>query len=142
MHDDSADKGPELNARREPGAGAEPAAQSPPVADERRIEERFPHRAIVMMPFGEGVDSRFQRAQMVDCSVHGIGLITDQPLPPRSRFFIKLKLSTVALVIYEVKYCHALSHGYRIGADFQGISGSDADCKLSPETIIQALLAT
>jgi len=110
--------------------------------DERRTEDRIPHRAILVMPFGEGVDSRFQRAQMVDCSVHGIGVVVDQPLPPRSRFFIKLKLTTVALVIYEVKYCEPLSHGYRVGAEFQGISGSEADCKMTLEEVIQALLAT
>jgi hypothetical protein len=133
---DPANQDPHLNPR---DAAADPVNAA---ADERRTEDRIPHRAIVVMPFGEGVESEFKRAMMVDCSLHGIALIVDQPFRPRTRFFVKLKLTTVALVVYEVKYCQEMPHGYRIGADLQGISGSTADCNTTPEAIMHALLAT
>jgi len=109
--------------------------------DERRGEERIPHRALIVMPFGEGVEARFEHAEMLDCSAHGIGLLVQRPLRCRSRFFVKLKLSNVALIIYEVKHCRQTPEGYRIGADFHGVIGNELDRESTAEAVLAALLA-
>src|SRR5689334_4060865 len=109
---------------------------------ERRAEQRIPHRAIVVMPFGEGVSSRFENATLLDCTAHGVALIVSQQLKPRSRFFLKLKLTAVALVIYEVRHCQEVPEGYRIGAEFRGVIGNAVDRESAPETILAALLRT
>jgi len=120
-----------------------PDVKSAPAAvnyAERRIEPRVPHRAIIVMPFGDEVESRFEEAEMLDCSLHGIGLLIRRPLRPRTRFFVKLRLTKLALVIYEVKHCTQTDDGYRVGADLKGVSGSDTDREASAEAILTALL--
>jgi hypothetical protein len=116
----------------------------PPESDafrDRRAEERIAHKAIVIMPFGPEMHGGFERATLTDCSPKGIGMILSQPLRPGMRFFLKLKLSAVALAVYSVKYCQPVKEGYRIGADFYGISGTDADRESTPESVFTALLA-
>jgi hypothetical protein len=94
------------------------------------------------MPYGEGVSSGFEKATLADCSRHGVGLVLERPLRPGIHLFLKLQLSTVALVVYSVKHCRPLDQGFRIGADFCGVIGSDADRASSADTILSALLAT
>jgi hypothetical protein len=109
---------------------------------DRRAEPRIPHRSIVVMPFGEGVRSQFEKAELLDCSAKGVGLIVSQALQPRIRFFLKLKLTAIALVIYEVRNCQQITEGYRIGAEFVGVIGNEADRAATPERVLNALLAT
>jgi hypothetical protein len=109
--------------------------------DDRRLEPRIPHRAVIVMPFGEGVDERFEKAEMLDCSSLGIGLLVERPFRKRSRFFVKLKLTNVALVIYEVKHCTQTPEGFRIGAEYHGVIGNETDRESTPEHILAALLA-
>ena len=109
---------------------------------DRRAEPRIPHRSIVVMPFGEGVRSQFEKAELLDCSTKGVGLIVSQALQPRMRFFLKLKLSAIALVVYEVRNCQQITEGYRIGAEFVGVIGNEIDRAATPEMVLTALLAT
>src|SRR4051812_35317133 len=101
----------------QPVQAAAPSGSAGLSDDERRIESRVPHRAIIVMPFGDEVESRFETAEMIDCSLHGIGLLMQRPLRPRTRFFVKLRLTNVALIVYEVKHCSYTEEGYRVGAD-------------------------
>jgi hypothetical protein len=109
---------------------------------DRRAEPRIPHRSIVVMPFGEGVRSQFEKAELLDCSTHGVGLIVNQALTPRMRFFLKLKLTAVSLIVYEVRNCQQVAEGYRIGAEFVGVIGNETDRAATPEIVLAALLAT
>lgn len=109
---------------------------------DRRAEPRILHRSIVVMPFGEGVRSQFEKAELLDCSTKGVGLIVSQALQPRMRFFLKLKLSAIALVVYEVRNCQQITEGWRIGAEFVGVIGNETDRAATPETVLTALLAT
>jgi hypothetical protein len=130
------------DSRTRPDAAAGGIVVAPASNDERRAEPRIPHRAVIVMPFGDEIESRFETAQMLDCSLHGIGVLLQRPLRPRTRFFVKLRLSNVALVIYEVKHCSQTQDGYRIGADFHGVIGNDTDRNAAPETVLAALLKT
>jgi hypothetical protein len=118
------------------------ASGSPVAFDiERRRELRTPHTAVLGMPYGEGMNSGFEEATLTDCSPRGVGLVLERPLRPGIHLFLKLKLSTVALVVYSVKHCRSTEGGYRIGADFCGVIGSDADRASSAEVVLAALLA-
>ena len=119
----------------------EPAVSPTKLADERRAHERIPHRTVLVMPYGEGVESRFERATLTDCSVGGIGILVGRPFAPRSRFFVKLKLTGVALIVYEVKYCQRQGNGFHVGAAFHDVIGQDADRTTTPEQVLAALLA-
>ena len=94
------------------------------------------------MPYGEGVSSGFEEAALADCSRRGVGLILARPLRPGIHLFLKLKLTTIALVVYSVKHCRPIDEGFRIGADFCGVIGSDADRASSADVILAALLST
>ena len=112
-----------------------------PSPEDRRCEIRTPHKAVLVMPYGEGLSSGFEEAELADCSRHGVGLILQRPLRPGIHLFLKLKLKTVALVVYSVKHCRTTEGGFRIGADFCGVIGSDADRASSADAILAALLA-
>ena len=110
--------------------------------DDRRREVRTPHKAVLVMPYGEGVSSGFEEANLADCSRRGVGLILARPLRPGLHLFLKLKLTTIALVVYSIKHCRPIDEGFRIGADFCGVIGSDADRASSADVILAALLST
>jgi hypothetical protein len=109
---------------------------------DRRGEIRVPHKAVLIMPFGEGIQARFERAKLVDCSAHGVGLIVRRPLKPGVFLFLKLKITTVALVMYKVKHCRPEDEGFRVGAEFHGVIGNNTDREATAETVFNALLAT
>jgi hypothetical protein len=121
---------------------ASPSASAVVFDEDRRAEVRTPHKAVLVMPYGEGLSSGFEDANLADCSLHGVGLVLQRPLRPGIHLFLKLKLSTVALVVYSVKHCRSFEGGYRIGADFCGVIGSTADRASSAEVVLAALLAT
>jgi hypothetical protein len=121
--------------------GTTAATAGEATGDDRRSEARTPHKAVLVMPYGEGLSSGFEDATLADCSRHGVGLILIRPLRPGIHLFLKLKLTTVALVVYSVKHCRPFDGGFRIGADFCGVIGSDADRASSADAILAALLA-
>lgn len=117
-----------------------PAAVASPA--ERRGETRVPHRAVLIMPFGEGIQARFEQAILIDCSIHGAGFALHRPLRPGVFLFLKLKLTNIALVMYKVRNCRPEDEGYRIGAEYHGVIGNDADRESSAQAVFNALLAT
>ncbi len=119
-----------------------PQPAGAPSPENRRREVRIPHKAVLVMPYGEGVSSGFEEATLTDCSRNGVGLILERPLRPGIHLFLKLKLTTIALVVYSVKHCRPLDEGFRIGADFCGVIGSEADRASTADVILAALLAT
>jgi hypothetical protein len=117
---------------------AESKAQN--LTSNRRREERVRfRRAVEILPCGD--DDRgggYVRAELEDCSVHGIGLKTDLNLPPGSQFMLKVPLATPQIVLYTVRNRGRLADPpphYRVGAEYDGlVSGT-----VGRESIVQAL---
>src|SRR5258706_6632523 len=91
---------------------------SPTILTERRVEPRTPHRAVVIMAYGEGERLEFERAELMDCSPHGIGILFHRSMPPGAQFLLKLKLDRVTLLSYVVRNCRSEGKSFRIGAQF------------------------
>ncbi len=127
----------ETTNRSSTGMTAEAAATV-----DRRGETRVAHKAVLVMPFGEGIHARFEHASLVDCSLHGAGLVLQRPLKPGVFLFLKLKLSGVALVMYKVRNCRPQDEGYRIGAEFHGVIGNSTDREATAQAVFDALLAS
>jgi hypothetical protein len=106
-----------------PGEFAEPAG----AADRRRGPRLKAHRPVMVMPCACGAGLRFQPAQLVDCSRHGVAILLPQPLPADTQFMLKARLRHPVLLIYTVKNCHGAEEEYRIGARFSGIIGPPSD---------------
>ena len=75
---------------------------------------------------------------MVDCSAKGIGILSTRSFPPGEQFLLKVKVKSVALLVYTVRYCRELEAGiYRIGAELAGCIGPH---NTDPQAILDALL--
>ena len=98
-------------------------------------------RRIVLRPFGEGLDGDSRRADLLGCTTAGMTLVVDQPMRLNSRFFVKVKLSSVALVVYEVKQCEPLGRRFRVEAEWRDLTGSATDRAANAEAVVRALLA-
>ena len=120
-----------------------------PGGAERRREARFECRKPVeLLPCagGDGSDQResawsFLRADLTDCSVHGIGLIVGRPLQGGERFLLKVRIGTFpCVVLYTVRNCRPGGGKglYRIGAEFSGylVAPRDTD----RQNIVDALM--
>ena len=114
---------------------------------ERRREARFDRRKeIELLPCAsdDGVaESRwsFLRGEMIDCSVHGIGVVVDRQLQSGERFLVKVRVGRFpCVVLYTVRNCRpADGRGlWRIGAEFGGyvVAPGSTD----RETIAEALM--
>jgi hypothetical protein len=124
----------------EPACDVSQASRAADLGHERRTERRIVHKAVIIMAIGPGVNSEFEQADMVDCSTHGIGIVLPHALVLGSRFFVKVKLSTVALASYTVRYCQRMPEGYRIGAEYCDLVGTPSDCAAGPQLVCDALL--
>jgi hypothetical protein len=61
--------------------------------DERRCEPRFLSSKIIsVLPCDLDWNMRFHRVEMVDCSLHGIGVLSPLPFAARERFLAKLRV--------------------------------------------------
>src|SRR5947208_15938577 len=79
--------------------------------DERRKEPRFAaSRTVAILPCGSlGQDDwKFVSAQLLDCSMSGIGLMTDVPMAAGDEFLVKLQLEKTVLIQYAVCHCATL----------------------------------
>src|SRR5258706_9361204 len=109
------------------------------VQNERRVEPRTPHRAVVIMACGSGERLEFERAELMDWSPHGIGILFHRQLPLGAQFLLKLKPDRVILLSYVVRNCPPDAASFRIGAQFLRQVGHDhADHE--PEHVYRALL--
>jgi hypothetical protein len=110
-------------------------------ADPRRREDRVTcHKTVTLLPCVADEVWQFRRALLIDCSPHGIGIVTSSPMQAGQQFLLKLKLDKLMLVIYTVKHCRASTpRRYQIGAEFHGFvqTGEMKD----PQTLLEALLA-
>lgn len=105
---------------------------------ERRREPRvLCDREIAVMPC-RGADGRgFRRVGLADCSPHGLGLVSPEPMVPGEEFLaeLKLKLQALVLLVYRVQHCSPAGGGhFRIGAELVGTitppNERDADAAL------------
>ena len=128
--------------QRENANAATAAAATMTATDDRRIEQRVQHRAAIMMAFGPGLHGGFEQVTMLNCATRGVGVLVPAPLPVNSRFFLKLRLSSVALAIYTVRHCSPVEGGYEVGAHFAGVIGTDRDSDATAEEVLAALLAS
>ena len=94
------------------------------------------------MAYGPGEKLVFERAELVDCSPHGIAVTFHRALPVNGQFLLKLKLDRVYLLAYAVRNCRSDGKFFRIGAQFVRTVGDDAQRGPEPDTIHQALLAS
>jgi PilZ domain len=109
------------------------------VNDERRREPRYlAGKTISIMPCDRDWNMRFHRVEMVDCSLHGIGIISPLQLQAGERFLAKLRVSKrLVLSVYTSRHCTPEGKAYKIGAEFSGfISGVKDD----PDQILKALV--
>lgn len=103
-------------------------------AEDRRKELRLPcQREIAVMPCA-GPDGRgFRRVSLSDCSPHGLGVVSNEPMAPGDEFLAKLKLKKLILLVYRVQHCAALGAGgagpFRIGAELIGTIGPPDDAE-------------
>jgi PilZ domain len=110
---------------------------------ERRKEPRTPHRAVVIMPYGEGEKLAFEKAMLVDCSPGGVGIELNRPLRTGEPFLLKVKRERVMLVVYNVRYCRSLATGqHEIGAEFAGVIVSPGEPPVGRDVVYEALLQT
>ena len=105
-------------------------------SDKRR--DRRVSCEVVIMPCGTLASGKFRKARLVDCSANGIGILSTRSFPPGEQFLLKVRVKTVALLVYTVRYSRELEAGiYRIGAELAGCIGPQ---NTDPQTILNALL--
>src|SRR5437763_7218754 len=83
---------------------------------DNRAEARTPHRSVLVMPYGENLEFKFESAQLVDCSPHGVGIVLSHPLSVGGYFLLKLQhRGRNLLVLYTVRHSRPDEGQYRIG---------------------------
>lgn len=112
-------------------------------ADGRKQRRESRHacpQTISILPVTAEKDWIFLKAELVDASPHGIGLISDRPWKASDQFLAKLKVRKKALmVLYAVRYCHASGQNrFHVGAEYCGVTANPYD---DVETILAAWLA-
>jgi hypothetical protein len=102
---------------------------SPSVANEQRKEPRFAAiRTISILPVASTAmeEWKFLPAQLLDCSAHGIGLVSSVPFAVGDQFLVKLKLERMVLVEYTVRHCHRTAmRQYQVGAELTAFAGAN-----------------
>jgi len=94
---------------------------------------------ISILPDDGGRKSRYRRVHMVDCSIHGLGILSPAPLEPGKRFFAKLTVGGKTFdAVYTSSRCTPQGKKYHVGAEFGGFfSGVEDD----PDEILKALMS-
>jgi len=113
-------------------------------SDDRRREPRFPcHKAIAIRPCRFAEDRGFRPAQLLDCSAHGLKLLTDEPMDTGEQFLVRFKLDRLMLAVYTVRHCHrdpaAADTHHHVGAALTAFIGGPDDP--DAQAILQSLLA-
>ena len=82
----------------------------------------------ILRPGGDAAregGNAFVAAQLTDCSLHGLGMMTSESLEVGEQFFARLKLDKLALLVYTVRYCiPTKADEFRVGAKFTGYAAS------------------
>lgn len=74
-------------------------------------------------------------AELVNCSKHGIAMRFSEQMLPNEQFLVKLKINTMQLLVFQVRWCMGKAPNCVIGAEFAGFSTAqfneaDADAML------------
>ena len=103
---------------------------------DRRTEPRIARqRTIAILPCTNDPDWNFKTVTLLDCSPHGLAILSDHPMKRGDEFLAKVKIKRMTMVVYRVAHCEAQSGGwYKIGAKLVEFVGT-------PDEILQALLA-
>ena len=101
----------------------------------------MPHKAVVIMAYGEGEQLEFEDAELVDCSPPGVAILFHRPLRVGDHFLLKLKLDRTFLARYGVKNCQAQEKSsFRIGGEFVDFVGPAPESE--KDALFKALLDT
>ena len=110
-------------------------------ADNRRGEPRTKgSRMLSILPCRSGGDWKFINAELVDCSLSGLGLLMSMEMPIGAQFLAKLRVNdSLKMLLYTVQNCRSAGgRNYRIGARFSGYTAEQS--QENPERILEALL--
>ena len=85
-----------------------------------------------------GHSAHDDRLEMVDCSLHGICILSPLQFAAGERFLAKLRVKQrLVLSVYTSRHCIQENKKYKVGAEFTGfISGVHDD----PDQILKALV--
>jgi hypothetical protein len=111
-------------------------------AANRRAEDRRPGAlAIDILPCRAQKDWKFIKCEVVDCSLHGLGIVSPEPMDVGQQFLAKLHLPKgVRLLVYTVQNCAKMgTSSHRIGSHFSGFAAQELDEDL--RTVLEALAA-
>ena len=108
--------------------------------EEQRREPRIPcAKEIAILPCTTERDWAFKHVGLYDCSPHGLGLITQEPMMLGEQFLAKLRVGRMTMLIYTVRHCAEIGpQQWKVGAEFSGVIGSPDEC--NPDAIMSALL--
>lgn len=82
----------------------------------------------------------FRRAELTDCSLHGLGLLLPDPMDPGEQFLAKLRTrDRLRLLLYTVQSSLQQGRAYRIGARFSGFAAQEFEEDL--QVVVDGLLA-
>ena len=88
-------------------------------------------RPLPIVPLGHDPEQPIT-AQLTDCSLQGLGLMTSDPLEPGRQFTVQLDLGHPTLLLYTVRYCIPMAADqFRIGATFTGYAASSFHGRLA-----------
>ena len=96
--------------------------------ENRRSEPRTPCvRVVDILPCRATKVWKFLTCELTDCSLHGLSVVSLQPMDLGQQFLVKLKISgSVKLLLYTVHNCTAWERSnYRIGARFSGFAAQE-----------------
>ena len=108
----------------------------------RRAEERRPGAlAIDILPCRAQKDWKFIKCEVIDCSLHGLGIVCPEPMEIGQQFLAKLHLPRgIRLLVYTVQNCaKAGPASHRIGGHFSGFAAQELDEDL--KTVLETLAA-
>ena len=109
--------------------------------ENRRTEPRMPCvRVIDILPCRAGKEWKFLSCELTDCSLHGLGVVSQEAVDVGQQFLVKLKISgSVKLLLYTVHNCSGWERSnYRIGARFSGFAAQELGEDL--EKVLEALI--
>ena len=108
-------------------------------AAENRREARFPcSKSIAIRPYRQTEERGFRPASLLDCSIHGLGVFTDERMEPGEQFLVQFKLERMMLAVYTVRHCRRVADRYVVGAALDGFIGGSDDPEA--ETILRTLI--
>jgi hypothetical protein len=93
--------------------------------DRRRSEPRILcERAISLVPCAQAESSRYLKAHLTDCSLHGLGLLLPEKIEGGQQIIVKSDLDDpLSLPIYTIRYCIQTQPAqFRAGAKFTGFA--------------------